>query len=189
MFRILVVCTANICRSPATAALLRNELQKLVANGVIHVDSAGVSATANMPACGLSGRLMNESVARRHTGSADPRSSLARHRSRRVTPALAQRADLVLTLERAHRAELARMAATARPKTFTLRQAANLSRVVRSFVAAQEIPVGAPPLPADSVSRLRWWAAELDAARGSAPRHMNLAEADPAGLMVSWHPG
>ena len=186
MFRILVVCTANICRSPATAALLRLDVTS-AADGVVQVDSAGVAAIAGMPACDLSSDLVSQSVARRRAAGADPGLLLASHRARAVTPALVQQADLVLALERLHRAELARLAATTRPKTFTLRQTAALSRVVGASLAGQELPAGAPPMPGDAVARLRWWVGELDAARGLAPRPSQVTDAaseDPA----SWHP-
>ena len=68
MFRILVVCTANICRSPATATLLRRELAPLVSAGMIEITSAGVAADAGRPACDLSSALVGQFVARQHPG-------------------------------------------------------------------------------------------------------------------------
>ena len=187
MFRILVVCTANICRSPATAAFLRVEVTEVVADGVVQVDSAGVAAVAGVSACDLSSALVTQAVASRHTGGADPGTLLVDHRARGVTPALVQDADLVLALERFHRAELARLAATTRPKTFTLRQAAALSGVVGAPLAGQELPAGAPPMPHDAVARLRWWVGELDAARALAPRLPEVTD-DAQESPESWHP-
>ena len=159
----------------------------MVADGVVQVDSAGVAAVAGMPACDVSSALVTQSVARRHTGGEDPGTLLAGHSARAVIPALVQDADLVLPLERFHRAELARLAATARPRTFTLRQAAALSAVVGTSLASQEIPTGAPPMPGDAVARLQWWVGELDAARGLVPRPPEVTDAAPDSP-ESWHP-
>ena len=167
VFRILVVCTANICRSPATETLLRREVAGLTGPPVA-VSSAGTAALDGSPACDLSSALVGEFVARHYvstlpTDPPDPRA----HRARRVTEALVADADLILALDRSHRAVLARLDAAARPRTFTLRQAAGLSQVVAGYMADGQSPPGAPPMPVDATERLRWWVGELDAARGT----------------------
>ncbi|WOJ98260.1 low molecular weight phosphotyrosine protein phosphatase [Congregibacter brevis] len=45
-FTVLMVCTANVCRSPAAEALLRHHLQKLGAGRSIAVRSAGTDVGA-----------------------------------------------------------------------------------------------------------------------------------------------
>lgn len=187
MFRILLVCTANICRSPSAAELLRNELQHLGLDDDVGVDSAGVAAVEGKPACELSSSLVNQLLAHRDAGDPALESLLAGHVSQLVATSLVTEADLVLALDRGHRAELARLSPTARPKTFTLRQAASLARVVGAYLAAGELPVGAPPMPVDAVPRLRWWVGELDAARGLIPQPSHTTEATQDDS-ASWHP-
>lgn len=165
MFRILVVCTANICRSPATATLLRRELAPLTETGVFDITSAGVAAIPDLPACDLSSALVGQFVAQQHPGSAPP--DPTGHRSQRVTEQMVTGADLILALDRSHRAELARLSPESRQRTFTLRQAAGLSQVIDGYLSNQELPPGAPALPDSPEDRLRWWVVELDAARGT----------------------
>lgn len=160
-FRILTVCTANICRSPAAATLIRRG-----APATISVASAGVAATSGRPACDLATALVGGEV--------------PDHASALVTATDLAAADLILALDRGHRSELASLAPRTRPKTFTLRQAAVLSDAVGQAVSAGRPIEGAPPLPADSVGRLRWWVAEMDAARGLIP----LAETMPTPFPV-----
>jgi protein-tyrosine phosphatase len=92
---ILVACTANICRSPMAAAILRRRIAELGLEEQIEVRSAGVwaqdgyEASANAVAT-LAARGMD----------------LSEHRSRLLTPALLGEADLVLVMEEAHRRSL-----------------------------------------------------------------------------------
>ena len=75
-------------------------------------------------------------------------------------------ADLILGLDLTHRSHLAKLAPPARPRTFTLRQAAALSALIAASLRAGGLPEGAPPLPAEPRGRLDWLIAEIDAARG-----------------------
>lgn len=181
MFRILVVCTANICRSPATATLLRRELAPLTEIGVVEITSAGVAAVPGMPACDLSSALVGQFVARQHPGDPAPPQDPDAHTARRVTAEMVDNADLILALDRSHRAQLARVSAASRPRTFTLRQAAGLSQVIDGYLSNGELPPGAPPIPATPQDRLRWWVAELDAARGTRVSATTMNEA------MQWH--
>ena len=162
-FPILTVCTANICRSPAAERLLLAGLADLAPEAT--VSSAGVAAVDGRPACDLSSALIGEYVATEYPGAGAP-ADFGTHRSRRLTAEHARGSELILALDRSHRAELARLAPARRPVTFTLRQAATLATAVAAAVADGGLPQGAPPLPADRADRLRWWVAEMDAARG-----------------------
>lgn len=183
MFRVLVVCTANICRSPASATLLRREFAAAGLSDVVEVESAGVSAVEGAPACDLSSALVGEFVSRHYAGQEPIEPDVDAHRSRLVTTAMTQEADLILALDRSHRAALARIDPAARARTFTLRQAAGLSQVVAGYSEAGHVPPGAPPLPDPREDRLRWWVGELDAARGLTAVG---ASDEPSGLQ--WHP-
>jgi protein-tyrosine-phosphatase len=89
-FNILFVCTGNTCRSPLAEGIARGELEK---RGWRHVSvaSAGIAARAGDDASEHA-----VSVGRRHGVD------LAGHRSRQLTPALVDWADLVLAMGPSH---------------------------------------------------------------------------------------
>jgi protein-tyrosine-phosphatase len=90
MPRILVVCTANICRSPVGEALLRDRLRKRGLNSWA-VTSAGTWAQAGLGAARYSMELLAELGL-----------DLSTHRSRVVEQADLDEADLVLCMEVGH---------------------------------------------------------------------------------------
>ena len=102
--KVLYVCTANICRSPAAAALLRE-----AGLPTVEVVSAGTQAVVGSPAC---------SIVRELPG----------HDSQPLTAGLIESADLVLTAAREHRTAVVEMYLAARTRTFTIRQAGRLAQ-------------------------------------------------------------
>ena len=97
-YRILVVCTGNICRSPMGEIVLR---EKLTQAGMTHVEvaSAGVSSEEHgNPVDSRASRVLREA------GYEVPR--WAAHR---VTPQELQTADLVLAMTTGHARALKRM--------------------------------------------------------------------------------
>jgi len=94
MTHVLLVCTGNICRSPLAEAMLRRELTTRGV-GDITALSAGTGAWDGAPASegaylvGLEHEL-----------------DLSGHRARLLTRDLVQKADLVLTMARHHRARV-----------------------------------------------------------------------------------
>lgn len=102
-FRVLVVCTGNICRSPIAEHLLR-------AAGVT-VSSAGARALAGQP---MSGPALDVLAARGIDGSA--------FRARQLTAELVADADLVLGASREHRAAAVTLVPRAAVRTFTIRE-------------------------------------------------------------------
>jgi protein-tyrosine phosphatase len=114
---ILVVCTGNIRRSPAMAALLRHGTSSadgLEGSGVT-VSSAGLRAVVGDPVDPLV-----EQQLRAHDAP------VGHHAARQLTPELIREADLVITAEREHRAAVVRMAPEAVRYAFTLRELAAL---------------------------------------------------------------
>jgi protein-tyrosine phosphatase len=107
---ILVVCTANICRSPVAEVLLR---MKLHAAGFKNwtVVSAGTWAAEGHRAAPFSIDLMAER-------GLDIRS----HRSQPVTERLMQQANLVLCMETGHARTLRQAYPAHQRKTYTIRQ-------------------------------------------------------------------
>lgn len=157
--RLLVVCTANICRSPSAAAVVRRA-------GLpgLQVASAGTQAAEGLPGCPAAPLLGDQA---------------ATHRSRLLTPHAVGAADLILTAERAHQTDVVALGPQARARTFTVTQAGRLAQWLLDIgmleAAAQpgEHPPEDPrahvtPLPPPG-QRDAWLVAELDAARGLAP--------------------
>ncbi|MGH1561903.1 hypothetical protein [Mumia sp. DW29H23] len=106
--QILVVCTANRCRSPIAAAALRRELSVLGRRA--DVRSAGLMHSGEtVPRDG-------QAVARSHG------MELADHRSTRIDNHLIGEADLVVALAREHAREIVARTPGAWPRTFTLKQ-------------------------------------------------------------------
>lgn len=113
MPQILVVCTANICRSPVAAALLK---QKLSENGraAWNVQSAGTWATSKRGPARFSTKLMAEQGI-----------DISQHQAQMVNAALMAQADLILCMETGHVEALQIEFPQQRDRIFTLSEMAN----------------------------------------------------------------
>jgi protein-tyrosine phosphatase len=113
-FRILTVCTGNICRSPMAERLLQAGLDKRYPEQFI-VQSAGTGALIGSPVDSQVTEFIKELG-----GSAENFSA------RLLTPAILEGQDLVLALTREHRSSVVLMSPAMLKKTFTLREFARL---------------------------------------------------------------
>jgi len=116
-FRILTVCSGNICRSPLAEQLLRMGLADL--DGV----SVGSAGTIAMVGEGMPAEA--RALAERY-GVPDA----AAHVARLLDESLIREADLVLGLAREHRRAVVELVPAATRKTFTLREFAHLAASV-----------------------------------------------------------
>jgi protein-tyrosine phosphatase len=128
-FRILTVCTGNICRSPLMEQLLRQELADVDAA----LSSAGTSALVDSP--------MDERAA---AYSLELGGDPAGHRARQLDVETLREADLILVASREHRRAVVELLPRAARTAFTLREFARLLETLnsedRAEVSAQNRP-------------------------------------------------
>ena len=117
-FRVLHVCTANICRSPMAERLMREGLRQRWGGDPadVVVESAGTS--------GFAGRCMEPGSVLALAGYG---LDGADFRARTLSAEHVAAADLVLTASREHRAAAVRLHPRAAARTFTLRELARLT--------------------------------------------------------------
>jgi len=166
--RILLVCAANICRSPAAEVFMQKAWQASAAHSqlILEFASAGAHAVAGMPRCAVSEGLVG----------------LPYETTSQELPVDLSIYDLVLTMERSHRGPIVVGSPSIRSRVFTLVEAAQLA----SFIAAPGLVLDAatgldlgeevdfdfesvPSLPEQGDQRWGWLVAELDAWRGQVP--------------------
>ena len=106
MYRILVVCTANICRSPVGELFL----ERLLQGQKVQVDSAGTLALNGNSADSTMQELLNE--------RGYP--NIVNHRSQALMPSLISKYDLLLCMTDEHRNQVTKMSpiATGKVKLF-----------------------------------------------------------------------
>lgn len=114
--KLLIVCAANVCRSPFAAFLLG------VALPGFEVTSVGVTARGGDPLC----RFTEERVSALPQGA----EFAAMHVATRLDVESITGADLILTASEAERSAVAVLDPQARPKVFTLVEAAYSARTL-----------------------------------------------------------
>jgi protein-tyrosine phosphatase len=143
---ILVVCTANVARSPLAQVMLGASLD-------VEVDSAGTQAREGDTAAVRSQEL-----------AAARGLDLACHRSKPLRPEAIEAADLVITMAADHRDHCEILVPDAGPKVFTLRELVRLITASDDHAPAQTQPnTPGTRSPADLATR-------ADQARPTAPR-------------------
>jgi protein-tyrosine phosphatase len=113
-FRILAVCTGNVCRSPLAERMLQSGFDD-IAQGHFFVTSAGTHGLVGSPVTAE----ITEIADRLGVG-------VESFRARRLTAAMIQEADLVLTMDRSHRGTVVELVPQALMRTFTLPEMARI---------------------------------------------------------------
>jgi protein-tyrosine phosphatase len=121
LFRILHVCTGNVCRSPIAERLTRHELSRRLGDGAagILVESAGTWGHEGAPMEPHAATVLTEYAA-------DPAGFVGRE----LLDEHVIDADLVLTATRDHRAQVISMGHAAGLRTFTLKEFTRLVRAI-----------------------------------------------------------
>jgi protein-tyrosine phosphatase len=148
--RVLVVCTANICRSPTAAGLLAARL-----GPTVEVVSRGVDAVPGVPMCARSADWLAGGGAGVAPYAHRP------HVSAPLTLADVRAATVILAASPRHRSAVVALRPSAQVRTFTLAQAARIA----TWRAGQ----GARPPAGDVADRLLWLTEELDEHRAAGP--------------------
>lgn len=158
MNRILVVCRANVVRSPIAAAALSRAV-----GHECEIDSAGLAAIDGLPVPAEALQQLRRYVL-----------DLSKHQSRSLVDADLKRSDLILGMTERHRDSLQAMLPSATPRTFTF---AEFVRLLESVPALAEFDgdfgrfvetahrqrpkLAAPPFPEDVADPLGASAARM----------------------------
>lgn len=129
-FRILTVCTGNVCRSPLAERILQSGLDEL-APGQFSVESAGLGALHGK---GVPSEILDIAD---HFGV-----QIRSHKARQLEQDVFGNPDLILTMDRDHRSHLLDQFPQMLARTFTLRELARI------------LPL-TDPIPGKD-SRIRW---------------------------------
>lgn len=111
MYKVLFVCTANICRTPIAEYYLNHLVKKEGLEELIMVESAGTWAIEGMPAAEFSRQVC-----------AGEGLDLSNHRSQPIDLYLMKQADLVLCMSSEHKNDLSQIFPHLKDKIFTLKE-------------------------------------------------------------------
>jgi protein-tyrosine phosphatase len=169
-FRILVVCTGNICRSPMAQVLLTHRLRARLgadlADAAVEVTSAGTYGLVGHPIEAAALDVLSS-----YGVEPDP------FAARELTGSHVTESDLILGATREHRAAAVTLVPRAAGRTFTLREFARLAAAVDQNSVGREI-VQAGSGPAEVADRAEAVAERARAVVEAAARNRGYVRAD-----------
>lgn len=167
-FRVLFVCTGNICRSPTAATMFRRRTELAGADKQITAGSAGVATET--------GWRMDSTI----SGLLDRRglTGMAEFRSRLLSDEIVNDSDLLLTGTREHRLRIGKSWPAAYPRTFTLRETAWLLTEMPADVRA-----ALPTDPGDRAPAVLSWLQQERGLVATPPEELDID--DPMGRRAS----
>ncbi|HKT05464.1 MAG TPA: hypothetical protein VJT31_38595, partial [Rugosimonospora sp.] len=144
-FRLLYVCTGNMCRSVFAEVITRHALQERSARRAawFHVSSAGTAASP-----GQAVHPYTVAALRRMGIQLDG------YEARRLTPSLLRDSDLVLTATVAQRDWAVGLLPAGSRRTFAIREFARVCDTLAGTPGRDEPPLDAPPNPAEQARRV-----------------------------------
>jgi protein-tyrosine-phosphatase len=92
MIAVLMICTANLCRSPMAEAILKQQISERPGADQWHIESAGIWAQDGKPPAFLSKYIMEKMGM-----------DISEKQSQSVSRKLLQNFDLILTMEAQHK--------------------------------------------------------------------------------------
>ncbi len=114
MFKIVYVCTGNICRTPMAVALTQKKIKEENLTNIIEVDSVGVWAADGAPASENTRRVCQEQGL-----------DCSQHRAKSVDLLTLKDADLVLCMAEKHKRDLLAIFPHYKQKIYTLKEFAH----------------------------------------------------------------
>lgn len=129
-FKILMVCTGNICRSAMAESLLQTWMNEC-SPGQFDIESAGTAALVGSPMTPQIAGLVR-------VFGGNPEGFA----SRQLTGNLLREQSLVLTMTREHRSRVLELEPSLLRRTFTVREFARIVETLNNQVGADEIPIG-----------------------------------------------
>ncbi len=171
-FRILFVCTGNICRSPMAEGIARSRTVALdpADKAGLRVASAGIAALSGDPA------TFEATLAMRRRGI-----DIGAHRARQLTSAILQESDLLLTMERMQSRRALAVKVSNRHYVYRL---LNLGEIAGELLRAPrgQCSGSHDPDPSRALERLVYEADDIDRRDGWLLRDFNYEVRDPVGM-------
>lgn len=112
-FKVLTVCTGNVCRSPLAQQLLQKGLDGVSS---ISVSSAGIQAMVDHP-------MPDQSLGIAQQNGVN---DAEMHRGQQINETLIDSADLIFAMDRSHRRSIVELNPRANRRVFTIREFARL---------------------------------------------------------------